>query len=157
MANPVFRKESLNKISSPEQLDDYIKVSNMGVWMIIAAAIIIIAAVLVWGIVGQLQTVVNVSGIAQNGVVTCYLPDVSSIETGDSVEIGDIAGTVTDIAEKPMSQESINALYDEFTVYSLGLYDWNYAVTVSAPGVSDGIVAVELITDSVSPISFIWD
>ncbi len=34
MEDPIFRKKSLDKLSSPEQLNDYIKVTNPGVWII---------------------------------------------------------------------------------------------------------------------------
>lgn len=157
MAASIFRKESLDKVSSPEQLNDYIKVSNVSVWIIISAAIILIASVLVWGIVGQLDTVINVTGVAKSGTVTCYLSDVSSISIGDDAKIGDISGEITGIAAVPVSDVSLSDTYDEYTTYSLALSDWNYAVTVSVPDASDGLVTVELITDSVSPISFIWD
>ena len=32
-----FRQESLDRAKSPEQLDDYIRVSNPGVWMVLGA------------------------------------------------------------------------------------------------------------------------
>ena len=43
----IFRKTSIDSISSPEKLNDYIKVSNPAVWIILAA----IAALLVGGLV----------------------------------------------------------------------------------------------------------
>ena len=38
MSDQIFRKKSLDRISSPEQLNDYIRVANPGIWMILAAA-----------------------------------------------------------------------------------------------------------------------
>ena len=37
MQNQLFREKSLEKVSSPEQLNDYIRVSNPGVWIAVAA------------------------------------------------------------------------------------------------------------------------
>ena len=37
MSDQIFRKKSLDRISSPEQLNDYIRVANPGIWMILAA------------------------------------------------------------------------------------------------------------------------
>ena len=34
MSDQIFRKKSLDRISSPEQLNDYIRVANPGIWMI---------------------------------------------------------------------------------------------------------------------------
>ncbi|HAG12584.1 MAG TPA: NHLP bacteriocin system secretion protein, partial [Ruminococcus sp.] len=33
----VFRKKSLDRISSPEQLTDYLRVTNPGIWVVLAA------------------------------------------------------------------------------------------------------------------------
>ena len=35
MSDQIFRKKSLDRISSPEQLNDYIRVANPGIWMIL--------------------------------------------------------------------------------------------------------------------------
>lgn len=39
----IFRKSSIDRVSSPEQLNDYIRVSNPSVWMILAAVIVLLA------------------------------------------------------------------------------------------------------------------
>ncbi|MDR0857796.1 MAG: hypothetical protein LBN97_02060 [Oscillospiraceae bacterium] len=58
MNDNIFRKSSLDKIRSPEQLDDYIKVSSPSAFVIIIAAALLLASLLVWGIFGT----VTVSG-----------------------------------------------------------------------------------------------
>lgn len=45
----IFRKSSLDKISSPEKLNDYIKVSNPSVWIVLAAIAVLLVAVVIWG------------------------------------------------------------------------------------------------------------
>ena len=37
MSDQIFRKKSLDRISSPEQLNDYIRMANPGIWMILTA------------------------------------------------------------------------------------------------------------------------
>lgn len=39
-----FRQESLDRAKSPEQLDDYIRVSNPGVWMVLGAVLLLLLA-----------------------------------------------------------------------------------------------------------------
>ena len=46
----------MDKISSPEQMNDYIRVANPSVWMILAAIIVLLIGVCVWGMYGQLDT-----------------------------------------------------------------------------------------------------
>ncbi|MCL2839926.1 MAG: hypothetical protein FWE05_04055 [Defluviitaleaceae bacterium] len=50
----IFRKESLDKMSSPEKLNDYIKVSNPSVWIILGAIAIMLISVIVWSITYEL-------------------------------------------------------------------------------------------------------
>ncbi|MCR5098984.1 MAG: hypothetical protein K6B14_08550 [Lachnospiraceae bacterium] len=50
----IFRKKSLDRVTSPEQLDDYIKVTTPSVWLILAATLILIAGTLVWAVFGRI-------------------------------------------------------------------------------------------------------
>ena len=73
MDKQLFRKSSIERVSSPEQLNDYIKVSNPGVWMILAASIALLIGVCVWGVFGQLETKIATAGTCENGVFTCFV------------------------------------------------------------------------------------
>ena len=44
----LFRKKSLQRMSSPEQLDDYIRVTTPSVWLILFALIILLAGLLAY-------------------------------------------------------------------------------------------------------------
>ena len=50
----IFRKANLERMSSPEKLNDYIRVSNPSVWVILVAIAILLIGVLVWGILYEL-------------------------------------------------------------------------------------------------------
>ena len=54
MKESIFRKKNIEKVFSPDQLNDYIKVSNPSTWVILAAVIIFLAAVLIWAVFGQI-------------------------------------------------------------------------------------------------------
>lgn len=43
MSSDLFRKKSIERVSSPEQLNDYVKVSSPGVWAVLAAVLILLA------------------------------------------------------------------------------------------------------------------
>ena len=47
----LFRKESVESIQSPEQLNDYMRVTNPSVWVVLIAVIVLLAGMLVWGAV----------------------------------------------------------------------------------------------------------
>ena len=52
----VFRKKTLERISSPDQLTDYLCVTNPGIWVILVAVILLLAGVFAWSMVGRLET-----------------------------------------------------------------------------------------------------
>ena len=45
MSSTIFREKSLKKIASPEQMNDYIRVSSPSVWMVLTAVIVLLAGV----------------------------------------------------------------------------------------------------------------
>ena len=73
MSQPIFRQKSMEKISSPEQMNDYIRVSNPSVWMILAAVIVLLAGVCVWGMFGCLDTSFQTGGVCRDGCLTVYV------------------------------------------------------------------------------------
>lgn len=78
-SNSVYREKSLDRISSPERLDDYIKVSNPSVWVIIFALFILIGGFMYWGFFGSLPTTVTGAGVTatesvkNKNVVTSFI------------------------------------------------------------------------------------
>ena len=48
MKNDLFRKESVEKLTGPEDLNAYVKVLNPRVWLILAGIIIAIAGLVVF-------------------------------------------------------------------------------------------------------------
>lgn len=47
-ASPIFRQSSLNRIASPEQTDDYVRLPAPNLWLIAVAAALLAAGALVW-------------------------------------------------------------------------------------------------------------
>ena len=59
--NGIFRQKSIDKVSSPEKLDNYIRVTTPSVWITLAAILVLLIGALVWGIFGEL-TIHNIDG-----------------------------------------------------------------------------------------------
>ena len=53
--NSIFRQESIDKVSSPEKLDDYIHVTTPSVWITLIAIILLLTGALVWSIFGEVR------------------------------------------------------------------------------------------------------
>ena len=75
MNHSVFRQKSMERITSPEQMNDYIRVSNPSVWMLLAAVIVLLIGVCVWGAFGHLDTVVQTGGVCEDGRLSVYLSE----------------------------------------------------------------------------------
>ncbi len=51
----IFREKSIERVSSPEELNDYIRVTSPSVWLVLAAIIVLLAGMLVWSVLGTVD------------------------------------------------------------------------------------------------------
>ena len=155
MSNTIFRQKSLQKISSPEQMNDYIRVSNPAVWMILAAIVVLLAGVCVWGVFGRLDTTVETGGICADGRLTVYIgeQDIADIGTETLVSVDGTEYAVASVAAAPVRLDGTNDYLLHLTGLSAG--DWAYPLEVNAPTLADGIHAVSVITERVKPLDFV--
>ncbi len=51
----LFREKNLERISSPEQLNDYIRVATPGVWLLLAGVIVLLVGALLWASFGTVD------------------------------------------------------------------------------------------------------
>ena len=54
MDNSIFRKKSLERISSPESLNDCLHVTSPAVWLILTVVILLLAGMLIWSSVASI-------------------------------------------------------------------------------------------------------
>ncbi len=152
----LFRKKSIERVTSPEQLNDYIRVSNPGVWMILAAVVILLAGVCVWGVFGRLDTKKQASGVCENGKLTCYIKsdDIADVKEDTLVSVAGKEYTVKSVSASPVR---LDGEKDSYLIYLGGFSetDWVYVATVDSPDLADGEYSVDVITKRVSPISFV--
>ncbi|MBR6399863.1 MAG: hypothetical protein IKS17_01385 [Firmicutes bacterium] len=55
MDNDVYRKKSIDRLSSPEQLNDILKVARPRAWFIMTAVILLIIGAAVWAAFGLIE------------------------------------------------------------------------------------------------------
>ena len=153
----VFRQKSVERISSPEQLNDYVRVSNPSVWMILAAVVFILAGVCVWGIFGRLDTVIDTVGVCRDGKLTCYVADedIKTVKMGMKISVNGGDYEISGIAKTPIE---VDENFDSYAMYvgELKEGEWVYEVTAKVP-IESGTYNAKIITNSVSPISFVMN
>ena len=70
----LFREKSLQAIESPESLNDYLRVTSPGVWLVLATVVLLLIGAILWGIFGHIRTTSQVAVKAEGGKVVCYVP-----------------------------------------------------------------------------------
>lgn len=123
--------------------------------MVLAAIVILLIGVCVWGILGHLDTAVTTVAVVENSEITVYVreADIEQIREDMKVMIGSAECEITDIAAQPV------AVDDDFPEYALHVGslqngEWVYPVTVSGKA-DDGIHSADIVVESISPISFV--
>ncbi|AZV56590.1 biotin/lipoyl-binding protein [Clostridium sp. AWRP] len=156
MKNNIFRKTSLERISSPEQLNEYIKIVNPGVFGILIGLIAIIASVGLWSMFGSISDTVQVKGMVfpQNGIVNVIssvegrISDVR-VKEGDFVNTGQIISIVPqDNLIKQINEMKLNGDSNSKQINSLVSQYENTSI-ISSP-VSGMVINVMKMGDSVS-------
>ena len=137
MQEEIFRKKSLDKVKSPETLDDYIHVSNPGVWLVLVSIIVLLVGACVWGFFGRIDSTVPSTVCVENGKTVCYVAenDISSVRTGLTVKYADCEAVIDKIGEKN---------------------DMGYACELKTEAsVADGFYEGKVVLKSYKPLSFV--
>ena len=107
-----FRKISLERLSSPEQLDRIMTVTSPKGWLALAAMLILIVTTLIWSIFGTIPTRVYGQGILmKSGGVRNVTHTKEGIITDIRVRPGDIVRP-GDVIARVEQREQLNAILD---------------------------------------------
>jgi len=112
MQRAVFRKVSLDRLSSPEQLDQVMQVTRPQGWIALASIALLLATALVWGVVGTLAEKVGGRGIlVKSGGILEVVADAGGRVTDVAVQVGDSVseGQVVAWIAQPVLLEEIQA------------------------------------------------
>lgn len=100
MEQQLFRKESVERVSSPEQLGDYLHVTSPAIWVVLAAVILLVASIFVWSSVTAVESYVAGTAEVKGGVLTLTFDDAEkaqNVEIGMDIRVGDMATPILSI------------------------------------------------------------
>lgn len=156
MDNTIFRKKSMDRISSPEQLQDYIRVSNPGVWLLLAGIVAVLVGFCVWCAFGHMESRLPVPVLCGSGMNSCYVSeeDAAKIKPGMELRVGEETARVVEVSTEPFA---VDENFPEYAAHIGGFSQgqWVYGVTLSDILLEPGWYRGELLVESVSPISFL--
>lgn len=130
----IFREETLKRISSPEQLTDYLKVTNPGIWIVLASVVTLLVGFFVWMSVGIIETTVPVGvSIQGRNAEVAITSGNAQIAKDMTVRVGD----------------------KETAILSTKTDGYGRTVGTAEIDLSDGMYEGTLVTESIHPISFL--
>ena len=155
MKEAIFRKKSIERVNSPDQLNDYIRVANPGVWTVLAAVIILLAGLCVWGVFGHLDTVLDVAAVCENGELRLYVPEEKAGEVSAGMAVA-VDGAEYELASVSASPVPVDDAFDAYAVHVGGLErgQWVYPAYAAA-ALPDGVYRAQIVTERISPASFV--
>lgn len=126
----VFRKVSLERLASPEQLDQLLQVTNPTGWLALGSVVALLVAALIWGVVGTIPTEARGEGILlrQGGVSDLVAASSGQVEellvtVGDTVARGQVVAKIRQeallrkIDEARARREALQAEYRDLESY----------------------------------------
>ncbi|MCX7895012.1 MAG: NHLP bacteriocin system secretion protein [Thermoanaerobaculum sp.] len=97
MASNLFRKKALERLSSPERLDELMRVTSPVGWLALAGLAFAIVAALLWGVLGRIAVKVDGKGILMRGGAVYEITSTLAghvvavaVEPGQLVRVGDV-------------------------------------------------------------------
>ena len=97
MTNDVAQGKMANRLSSPEELNDYLKVTSPRVWVLLAAVTLLIAGLLVWSNLAVVESFATGTAIASGGNLAVTFDNAAQakrVEPGMTLTVGDVEAEV---------------------------------------------------------------
>lgn len=152
----IFREKSIERVSSPEQLDDYIRLSNPGVWFVLSAIIIILVGACIFGIFGRIDSVVPGVGVAKEGHMTCLIKKEYADHFTEDMQ-AEIEGKRYEISlsDKPVT---VSEDADSYTLFLGDMQPGERVYEAEVEGTfEDGSYEAKVITERIGPFSFLYN
>ena len=131
----IYNKAALDQIRSPEQMNDYLKVINPGIWIILAAVAFLFVGMFAWASVGRLETTAGTMAVIENGNARVML---------------------TEPAVKPVTSDmQVRINGQDYYISTVERDEYGRAVALAPVPLADGSYDAKVILEAVSPISFL--
>lgn len=154
----LFREKNLERLESPEQLNDYLRVTSPGVWMILSAVVLLLIGVFVWGVFGRIEATTQAVVVTENGESTCIVPE-SAIKGVLQYRTVKIDGVEKELVPDVLAPEVIKESTNVYVMITGGLRvgDIVYPIDLAQQLETDGIAAGTLVTEELSPIELFFN
>lgn len=152
----IFREKSLERVTSPEQLDSYIKVVNPAIWIVFSAIAVLLIGAIIFCAVFKLETkTVKSVAVVKNNEVTLYIAgaDRQSVSSGMTVHI---ANSDYLFPEGDMDAVKLFTATDSAITSVIGTTDEEYAYKIKFyADIPNGVYTCSIVANEVTPLSLL--
>ena len=159
MEKQLFREKSMERISSPESLHDYMRVTSPRLWMLLSAIVILLAGFLVFASTATMENTMDIQvkvesinpsdstgeipAESRQCIITARIPAdrMAIVEAGMKVRIGGEQGRISTLSSARGEKEML-AVIEPDRGYTL---------------LPDGSYDAQIVIESTTPISFLWN
>ena len=131
----LFRKKTLDRISSPEQLTDYLCVTSPGIWIILATVVFLMAGILAWSAIGTLETKAPVKVVVEDHNARIIPKESTAITEGMTLRI----------------------VKEEYTVAGAEQDEYGRNTGIAEVNLPDGSYDGDIIVDRTHPLDFLTE
>jgi len=151
----IFREKSLKRISSPEDLDKYIKTTTPSMWLLLISIILFLVGIITWSVVGKIETRSTVGSLVEAG------KGYSLMKEADIIKITDDSFCRVENEKCPIinveGPYEVTEEDDAYLLHAAGLDkedQWYYVLTYKT-NAKDGTYKADIVFETISPITFI--
>ena len=159
----IFTKKASERLRSPDDLDEYVRVTNPSIWVVLAACAVLLIGLFAWGLFGTAEASVSGVGTYVKGEAICFLPadKASKVNVGDPANVGGELMEVASVGAVPLSRvEAHEIVGGDYLAATLVGDDWTYLVRFAGDGdyrFEEGIpLSVSITVERIAPISLIF-
>lgn len=158
----IFREKSIDRISQPEQLENYVKVPTPYTWWILLAVIIFLCGLLFWGFTGSIDTEVSCMVKAENGRLTGFISEseAGDLKSGSAVIVKNTKYSISEVSSELSSASDVQKSYDgqlEAVAGDNSDDGYFYEFSAECGGLADGVYRAYVITESMCPAEFVFN
>ncbi len=159
----MFTEKASKKLRSPDDLDEYVRVTNPSGWVVLAACATLMIGLFAWGLFGTVETNVIGIGTCVRGEALCFLSAerASKVHVGDLANVGGVLSKVESISTVPLSRVEAREVVDsDYLTNTLVEGDWTYLVRFADDGEhafeEDVPIPVTITVERISPLTVIF-
>ena len=152
----LFREKSLEAIDSPEALNDYLRVTSPGVWLVLTTVVVLLAGAIVWSVFGRIETTTTLAVQSEDGATSCYVPyDIlDQVVKRGSVSVRDHEYRLK--TERNIKVTVISAETNPVVLVVGNLQEGEMTVEVPVDAkLAEGVYEGKVVTESLQPISLL--